>query len=141
MAEQKKCNLCGARFDVPGAVGDLDEHMKSFHPGKPKSAKPESGGEPTPAEAMEALQAAIARIDELEATVAELSTENEQLKAAQGDGSAGNGEGQSSGKKLENMTTAELEEVAKAEGVDLSGATTNAERAEAIAKARDAAGS
>lgn len=138
MAEQKKCNLCGARFDVPGAVGTLDEHMDSFHPGRSKSAKPAE--DPTPSEAVEALRDAVARIGELEQRLAEARAENEELSAKvaelEGDGSAGNPEAEGSGKKLENMTTAELEAVAAQEGVDLSGASTNAERAAAIAKHR-----
>jgi hypothetical protein len=39
MSDSQKCTHCGARFDVPGAVGTLAQHMASFHPDKATKAQ------------------------------------------------------------------------------------------------------
>lgn len=133
MAASDKCNLCGARFDVPGAVGDLDHHMKSFHPGNSKSAKPEGDDDTTPAEAIEALQEAVERISTLETEIAGLRAENERLKAETSDEPPTVADAD-----LGKLTKPQLEELAAQEGADLSDASNNEERAEAIRKHRAA---
>lgn len=105
MASSQECSLCGARFDVPGAVGTLAQHMASFHPAKATKAQ------------------------------------REKAAAAADDDSAGNDE-TSSGPQPDNspttdvpidkLTKPQLIELAEAENVDLSGASTNAERIAAI---------
>lgn len=133
MTAAEKCNLCGARFGVPGAIGDLDHHMKSFHPGKSKSAKPEGDDDTSPAEAIQALQDAVERISALEGQVASLSAENERLKAE------ASGEPPTvADEDLGKLTKPQLEQLAASEGADLSDASNNEERAEAIRKHRAA---
>ncbi|HYI67137.1 MAG TPA: hypothetical protein VEW95_09455 [Candidatus Limnocylindrales bacterium] len=135
MTASEKCKLCGARFDVPGAVGDLDDHMKNFHPGKSKSDKAPDTDLPTPDEAVEALRSAIDQISTLETENAELRAEIEQLKGSdKDDDSAGNVTDEELGK----LTKPQLEELAAKEGADLSGAKTNADRVDAIRKHRSA---
>lgn len=113
-----KCKQCGARFDVPGAVGSLDEHMTSFHPGVSKSAKAKSQDDPTPQEAIDALEAAVSRIGELEGLLGEARAENEQLKA---DLAAASGGDQTPTKDVDDMSKDELVQLAEAKGIDSSG--------------------
>lgn len=72
-----KCELCGARFDVPGAVGNLDQHMASFHPAKATAAQlkkaEKADTEPTAPPAPDAEQP----LDEM--TNAELSALADQM--------------------------------------------------------------
>lgn len=121
-----KCSKCGARFDVPGAVGTLDTHMASFHPA-------------------DATKAQLTK----EQTLHE--QRQEAFAAGQGSGAGGTnepltGEGNQGGgpsptepptdKPLDQLTKPQLVELAELENVDVSGAKTNAERIELIEKAR-----
>lgn len=116
-----KCDRCGARFGVPGAVGTLDQHMANFHPDAASPAQLQRAEKQGDTGERPATSAEGGLTTLPSATTTETPTETTPSEKA-----------------LDKMTTAELEAVAAAEEIDLSAASTNKERAAAIEKARAA---